>query len=799
MKRAGKTDGIKKNLAAIIITASVFLVIFLLHIAGAFTYLEYKTYDLRVNVLAGQSRPSDDIIVLLLNQDSIDWANRERGWGWPWPRAAYAEIVDYMNMGGANSIAFDVIFSENSVYRNARQDAIIDEAVAGLEEYQVVESDGQQSQRLSGSRQQTGDQGARQGGQGRVRNIINALRTLSSREDDASFAQSAGNFGRVAQIVVFSSQTGNAETWLANPDKPLFELDNFEKIISEYEKLNQNVEGGQIKAQFPIEELRNTAGIIGNVTGWPDSDQIFRRANLFTVFDGKAVPGLSAASLLVSGHDKKITYNEKKRVIEWEDWTIPVDSEGRSILRFRGSLDRYIPYFAHEILMSKEAYENGKTEEMGIAYLPPEDFYGKYVFFGFYAQGLFDIATTPISSMYPGVGMHITMLDNLLSQDFIRPSSMLFDTLLILAAVVLVSLLSFASKRIPLVVAGLVLVAGALIGFGFAAYQFANLWAPITSPLIGALLAFFAATLYNYATEGSQRRFIKSAFSQYLSPLVIDQLVDNPGLLNLGGEKREISIFFSDVQGFTTISEKFKDDPPKLTELLNDYLSFMTDTILDSGGTIDKYEGDAIIAFWNAPLNFEDHAVRAISASLTCQQKLAERQEFFHEKFGVRLLTRIGLNTGYAVVGNMGSSKRFDYTMLGDAVNLAARLEGLNKQFGTYLMCTDETFIQAKRFNKNQESGFYGRKLAQVAVVGKKEAVTVWEPMPETVFKEKQKIIRRFDGARDLFYAGKFEDALPLFQSIEKSDSPSGFYAEQCRYYIERPAEWKGYWESKSK
>ena len=267
-------------------------------------------------------------------------------------------------------------------------------------------------------------------------------------------------------------------------------------------------------------------------------------------------------------------------------------------------------------------------------------------------------------------------------------------------------------------------------------------------------------------------------------------------MLNLGGVRREISIFFSDVQGFTTISEKFKDDPPKLTELLNDYLSFMTDTILDSGGTIDKYEGDAIIAFWNAPLSFEDHAARAVSASLACQRKLAGRQDFFAEKFGVRLFTRIGLNTGFAVVGNMGSSKRFDYTMLGDAVNLAARLEGLNKQFGTYLMCTEETFNQARTAGK---TGFLGRKLAQVAVVGKKEAVTVYEPMTEAEFRGKEAIIRRFDQARDLFYAGKFAEALPRFEALANHDSPASFYAGQCRYYIERPAEWKGYWEAKSK
>jgi adenylate cyclase len=802
MKQSKKTGGgFKKHIAALVIIGLVFSSVTALYLGGAFTFLEYKAYDLRVNILARYSRPSDDIIVILLDQNSIDWANRARGWGWPWPREAYSEIVDYMNRGGANSIAFDVIFSEPSVYRNAQQDAIIDAAAAALENVQFSQPGETQRIQGQGGRQGTGVQD--RGRFTAFRDIINALRTLSSREDDASFARAAGDFGRTVQTVVFSSQTGNADSWPADLNTPLFEPQNFESIILEYEKLNQDTGAGngQIKAQFPIEELRNATGVIGNVTGWPDSDGIFRRANLFSVFDGKAVPGLSAASLLAVGYDQSITYNEKERHIEWDNWTIPVDRRGRSILHFRGDLDRYIPYFAHEILISKEAYETGKTEELGNAYLPPEDFAGKYVFFGYYAQGLFDTASTPISSLYPGVGMHITMLDNILRGDFIRPSSLLFDGMLILAAVLLVTVLTLFSNRIPVVVGTLVIIIVGLTGFAFGAYHFENLWVPLTAPLVGALLAFFTATLYNYATEGSQRRFIKSAFSQYLSPLVIDQLVANPSLLNLGGLRREISIFFSDVQGFTTISEKFKDDPPKLTELLNDYLSFMTDTILDSGGTIDKYEGDAIIAFWNAPLSFEDHAARAIQASLACQHRLAERQAFFEEKFGVRLLTRIGLNTGYAVVGNMGSSKRFDYTMLGDAVNLAARLEGLNKQFGTYLMCTEETFNRARGAAEKQKtgSGFFGRKLAQVAVVGKKEAVTVYEPMPEAEFRGKEAVIRRFDQARDLFYAGKFAEALQLFESLKELDSPSLFYAEQCRYYGERPADWKGYWEAKTK
>jgi adenylate cyclase len=217
----------------------------------------------------------------------------------------------------------------------------------------------------------------------------------------------------------------------------------------------------------------------------------------------------------------------------------------------------------------------------------------------------------------------------------------------------------------------------------------------------------------------------------------------------------------------------------------------MSDTILESGGTIDKYEGDAIIAFWNAPLSYEDHADRALKASLLCLKRINDRQDYFKERFGFNIITRIGLNTGFAVVGNMGSTKRFDYTMIGDSVNLAARLEGLNKQFGTYLMCTDATFKGAK--------DALGRKIALVAVVGKSEPVTVWEPMPPEVFAERRPLIERFDSARDAFYEGKFAAALKTFDAIKDRDKPSYYYAEQCQHYLAHPDEWKGFWQASGK
>ncbi|GHU22400.1 adenylate/guanylate cyclase domain-containing protein [Spirochaetia bacterium] len=724
----------KKLTAVCVLSISVFAVVAGSFMLGLFEYPEYKTYDIRVSTLAKYQRPSDSIILILLDQSSIDWAQKERGWAWPWPRRAYAEIIDYLNISGAASFALDVLFSEPSIYDTVR-DAIFSRPEASS---------------------------------------IQNIRSHPAFSDDERFAHTAADYAHVVQAVFFNRKSGGATAWPDDLNVPVFKPDTALQTLN-----MPNYEN----AQFPIEILSASAGALGVVTVTADSDGVFRRTNLFTQFDGRLIPGLSAASLLVSGMDPELTFNEKKHYIEWGKYHIPVDKTGQTLLRFRGSLDRYIPYTAAEILQSSEQYYAGKE-----ILLPPENFKDAYVFFGYYAPGLFDICTTPISSTYPGVGVHITMLDNLLNQDFITQVPIFFALLLCFVVIVAMNVLVLYSGKIPVTVTGAVLLLSGIIVLGFAAYHI-SWWIPIVAPVIGVIFAFLSATLYNYATEGKQKRFIKSAFSQYLSPTVIEQLVANPERLQLGGERREISIFFSDVQGFTTISEKL--DPARLTELLNSYLSFMSDIILDSGGTIDKYEGDAIIAFWNAPVGYPDHSARAIKASIACQTLLAERQEFFEKEYGCRLLTRIGLNTGYAVVGNMGSSKRFDYTMLGDSVNLAARLEGQNKQFGTYLMCTEEMFVQAQKYGT-----FFGRRLAKLAVVGKTEPVIVYEPMTEEIFNEKQAVISQFDAAYDLFYQGNFEQAFFIFESLKPVDPSSKFYMAQCRYYQNNPKEWKGFWQA---
>jgi len=310
---------IKKGFAALLISGLVFVVIAGLHLLGVFHFLEYKSYDMRVRFWAASSYsiPSDEIVVILLDQDSIDWAQRERGWGWPWPRQAYAEIVDYLNSCGAKSAAFDVIFSEPSIYSIARQ----------------------------------------------------------NDEDDVSFIRASERYGRVVQTVMFSSQTGSALSW-PGYNMPMFQTENFGSLLD-----NFSVGEGE-KAQFPIQGLVNSAGALGSVTGVRDSDEIIRRLKLFTLFDGKAIPGFSAASLLVSGKNQNISYNSKTKSIDWDGFSIPVDKNGNTLLRYRGELDRYIPYRAMDILQSADAFLKGEEPLFFTS-----NFENTHVFFGFYAQG----------------------------------------------------------------------------------------------------------------------------------------------------------------------------------------------------------------------------------------------------------------------------------------------------------------------------------------------------------------------------------------------------------------------------
>ncbi|MCL2175070.1 MAG: adenylate/guanylate cyclase domain-containing protein [Treponema sp.] len=803
-----KNKKIEKPITALIITILVFLVIMGLHLLGTFHFLEYLTYDVRVRFWADTSfsRASDEIVVILVNQESLNWAQRERGWGWPWPRQAYAEVIDYMSASGAKSVAFDLVFSEPSVYRNAKQDEIIDNAVRALETVETVSPEQPRADRTEGTGNRPSRTGSADSQRSVNRIVIDALRSLSTWEDDAAFIRASKDYSQVVQTVMFSSRSGNEQFWLSDLNTPLFQTENFGELLNKFSVGNTEL------ALYPIKGLRDAAGALGSVTGVPDSDGVIRRLRPFTLFDGKAVPGLSSASLVVSGKNLQINYDKKNNLINWDGISIPVDKDGNAILRYRGQIERYIPYNASNILLSAEAYLNNDKEYMSSdLFLTPDNFKDTYVFLGVYAEGLYDIFNTPIAAFYPGMGCHITMLDNMLQNDFIRESSETLNTLILFAVIVLIICLTMFSNRITISVSGMILIIALIIAGAFLSYQFAGLWVPMITYIAGTLAAFVTVTLYNYATEGSQKRFIKSAFSQYLSPKVVDQLILDPSQLKLGGEKREMTAIFTDIRAFSTFSEAL-GDPAKLVELLNFYLTRMSNIVLDNQGTIDKYEGDAIIAFFGAPLHMKNHAALACRATVKMKkaEKAINREALLHglitpevmtamAKKGIitstndlsPIFTRIGVNTGDMVVGNMGTPNKMDYTIMGNAVNLAARLEGVNKQYDTGGILISE-YTRAQIGDE-----FIVRPLSRVRVVGVNTPIRLYEllDIAREANPEMVEMVKEWEQAFNLYEKKEFAAAKKIFQSIigknigcfDHADNTAKKYLKRCEDFILSP------------
>lgn len=303
-----------------------------------------------------------------------------------------------------------------------------------------------------------------------------------------------------------------------------------------------------------------------------------------------------------------------------------------------------------------------------------------------------------------------------------------------------------------------------IFGLGYLFY-FYNIWFNITLLLSNVgLLILFTGTL-GYLLEGKQKKYLRTAFSQYISPSIVNKLIQNHDLLTLSGESRELSIFFSDIEGFTSISEKL--EPTLLIEMLHEYLDNLSSIIMDNQGTIDKYEGDAIIAFWNAPLDTGEHERLAVQSALECQKKIDLLNPLFKEKYGVELKTRIGIHTEKVIVGNLGSSRRFDYSFIGDAGNLAARLEGVNKVFDTKVLLSKDT--------RDKINNIYFRKIGTIQVVGRKEAVIVYEPLSKKLDEEYYLL---WSKALSLFEKMQFQEAKKIFQSLAKTDIVSRKYLE---------------------
>jgi adenylate cyclase len=602
------------------------------------------------------------------------------------------------------------------------------------------------------------------------------LYTEPSAYDVADDEEFAAAMARSQPFVgaVFLGQTAiQATTWPEYLTRPSPWLGGVDVWLNQT-RAEHLVEPG---AAFPVPVLASNATLVANVNDAPDRDGVFRRATLFRVFDGVAVPSLGLAAFRAAFPDTPIAIEDGR--LRLGQRALPVDDDGRITLRFRGPLNRYALYSAAAIIQSELRLKHGEP-----AALSPEIFKNSYVFFGFSAPGLKDLRPTPVAGDYPGVGIHVTMLDNLLEADALADPPGGWVALLALLMAVLGAAGTLYSRKAWQSTAAFVVVMLLPVGIGFAAYAM-GWWWPMAVGMIAALLALISGVIVSYATEGRQKRFIKSAFKQYLGETVIDDIIADPSRLKLGGEKKELTMFFSDLEKFSSFSEKL--DPPQLIELLNVYLSDVGRILMEEGAYLDKFIGDAIVAFWNAPVPQPDHARRAVRAALRCQRLLIAKQaDYSARAAGMPMRMRIGVNSGEVVVGNMGSADRFNYTMLGDAANLASRLEGANKAFGTFLMVAESTWQQV-------DGAMAGRELGLVRVVGRKNPVRVFEPL--TLPGEPVPAwLPTYEKGLVLVRARQWADAAVLFSSLT-GDVISGMYATRCRALAEgAEADWDGVW-----
>lgn len=499
----------------------------------------------------------------------------------------------------------------------------------------------------------------------------------------------------------------------------------------------------------------------------------------------------------------------EKAITGFPNLVIAPDGVARMIRYSRGETPSFALSIARSILPESPPYPDGLTR---IAYRGPDSTYvyvsandvlagrvpdaivnEKVVLIGATTLDLQDFHETPFG-LTSGVEIQANILTTLLENKFFRSNRLITALMIVLMAVLGGATVSRTSKIGVLILSLLGIFIGyAVISFVAFEYRFIlDLFYPELSLI---LTAGFTATS-QYLNTSREKKFIHETFSRYLAPQVIEELIKNPGAIALGGRKANLSILFSDIRGFTTLSESMS--PENLTHFLNRYLTRMTDIILDQNGVVDKYIGDAIMAFWGAPLPDANHPRRSIVSAIEMVQALDTFNKDSRVKGNPEIVVGIGINTGDVTIGNMGSERRFDYTVLGDNVNLASRLEGLTKTYGVAIIVSNSVWESVPEQEKIHLR-IYGREVDRVQVKGKKQPVTIYEIMTPEQHEKLSPDLVTFDNARTAYYAGNWDLAIELldeFLARHSNDGPSTVLRERCHGFKHRPTnDWQGVFE----
>jgi adenylate cyclase len=723
---------------------------------GALTNIKFR--------IRGPTPPRDKVVIVEADDQAVATLGR-----WPWHREIYAQIFHAIFELGAKDLALDVAYSEP-------------EERIPADIYQAFEKDPK---------------------------IIEKLRAA---EGDPVLAEVIRAY-RNRIVLGYASEIECQPRYNPSADCPVNDAEIIQDVDQALSKFSLKVPLVQTPEQAQASPFTYFIRVFANIPSFrdaalhagyfgvnPDNDGYIRRYSLFAFANGKMYPSLALALAQAARNDEIRVDFDSDGLIR-KAWfsknpadTIPVTPLGYVNLNFRGP-SRTFKYVS--VIDVLKAFDSRDPAMLEI-------FKDAHVFFGVSAVGIYDMRAFPFDSNTPGVEGHATAFDNLMSNDELKSASAIGLKWLPIALLWICGLLfAYVFSRLQAIPSlAVFLVFMTAFGAFDLRVLFANNINLATAFLLLETLGIFALILsIRYILEERNKKFVRDAFSKYLAPQVVDMVLEDPAKLTVGGERKEMTIMFSDLRGFTSFSENM--DPKVLTQFLNEYLSEMTDIVFENKGTLDKYIGDAVMAFWGAPLDQPDHAALAWKAALRMNRRLEEIASTFKEKYGIEVSAGIGINSGVVSVGNMGSKKIFEYTVIGDHVNLASRLESLTRLYGCDILTTMESF---QLMPEAERAKFHVRLLDSVKVKGKKNAVDVIT-ISETPFP--QALLDAFERGKAAFRARNWEEARAHFAAASaanqvatgKPDGPADMYCERCDDFKETPPpeDWDGSIEMRKK
>jgi adenylate cyclase len=652
----------RKAVAGLLLGLCAAAIVLALTNVDAFRTVELKTYDWRLTRTADPATARNDIALIEIDEYSLRNLQQHAG-RWPWPRVVHASLIDYLSRGNPKLIVYDVVFADADL-------------------------------RV----------GFPYGGD-----------TWSGAESDKALADTIKKAGNVilAADATFVGETTDAQTW----SDLGYRLNNPGVL--------------ERKVIFPPAGVLSDAAVaLGHNFLSLDADGPVRHVVPFVRSGDRAMPSLGLSAALRVAGVKPSDVRVDGSSLTSGDRTMPLEmreintEDGRrgilwGLINFRGpaflpDLKRrpYDHYSFFDLMYSEEQILADKKPDVD-----PSSFRDKIVFVGVTAAGLHDVFETPFAGgSMPGIQIHAAVADDFLSNRFMRPESRVVRFALVVALALAVGLLAtmlpawWAAAAFAVIVAAFALAATRQFAGGY--------WINITQPTLASSLALFGGVGYQYFFEGREKRKMKRLFGQYVSRDVYDQLVANPDLARLGGQRRQMTVLFSDIRGFTTVSEK--GQPEEIVAILNEYFTRMVEIVFAHKGTLDKFVGDMVMALFGAPLDDPNHAEHAVDAALEMIRELNRLNEKWVAEGGTALDIGIGISTGPMIAGNIGSEAIMSYTVIGDSVNLGARLESLNKEYGTRIIISQATYDALP-------GRYLFRPLGDVVVKGKTRPVAIFE------------------------------------------------------------------------